>query len=571
MERIYLCVVTLALVFFVTQFGCGKVSDSDEKDAKQPNTVGEQVLAEFIWNPELSTEGNLAGYASNAIPLLAPIRKGKSVSKIGYVAYETIENFQKAGRIMDAMDTNGGSSALETSNHSVVAVERLSAAEEHRYKQLAAILTDGADLGDWMASKGLEIGKGQQNGKALVHFAAEEGRIDVLKLLFAYSEDRRIDYKDRIDFRKPVNTGDNSGWCHMHLAAFSGQVETMKWLKDNVGESGAIINMSTVHQKEGGYWLPIHCAAFGGQVESMKWLKEQGANIHATAKPPHQGGHAPMHLAARRGHIEAMKWLKDQGVDVNVRTANDRVLWTPMHEAAGGGRVEVMKWLRGQGAVVSDTCMTAAAWDGHLEAMKWLKAQGIKVDVTNEGGVTPMHQAARNGQVEVMKWLKEQGADLNPIGTIYNGLTPMHLAAMSGHVDVMKWLKDQGVDVNVKSIWGQFDNADRTPMHLAARGTAMGGSTENNVKRIEALKWLAQQGADVNAKDGHGYAPIHCVYDEDLEMYKCFKALGADINMKDKYGKTPLDRIGAGRGGGITDKGRAVQQWLRANGAVSGQ
>lgn len=396
----------------------------------------------------------------------------------------------------------------------------------------------------------MKVGLRWTSEKTLAHFAAAEGRLDVLKLLNTLHPDiikMPIRYSGRV-----ADFGEDHEWKPIHLAAFNGQIETMKWLI----AQGVDINETTrdfrINNEGTG---PIHCAALGGQIETMKWLKRQGVGINTSTG--YGGDGTPMEIAASRGHLEVMKWLKEQGVDPKGSGGS-----TPMHKAATGGHLEVMKWLKEQG--VDDPNATSgaalspmycAAWGGHVEVMKWLKEQGADPTVgagsQGDDGWRPIHGAAIKGHVEAMKWLKEQGADIRVDSPIY-GCTPMHCAAMGEHIEAMKWLKEQGVDVNIRTE-GEGIVPGGAPIHRAARD----GS-------LEVIKWLKEQGADINAKAARGMAPIHYAVGFEVETMKCLVKLGADINAKDDEGRTPLAHVRQRLGGTGKD---AIIQWLIDNGA----
>ncbi|MCL2639462.1 MAG: ankyrin repeat domain-containing protein [Phycisphaerales bacterium] len=151
------------------------------------------------------------------------------------------------------------------------------------------------------------------------------------------------------------------GYALIHRAAQEGRVDMLGWLKDR----GADVNAKT-----NSGWTPMHSAARGGRVEVMKWLKEQGADVSAK----NDDGKTPMFPAANGGHVEAMRWLKEQGVDVNARSNDGLAL---MHFAAIHGRVEVMKWLKEQGVDINakdHKGRTPLAVAGSDEAKEWLQA-----------------------------------------------------------------------------------------------------------------------------------------------------------------------------------------------------
>jgi len=330
--------------------------------------------------------------------------------------------------------------------------------------------TIAANITNWMSSKGLGVGEKDKNGKTLAHFAAAEGRVDVLEILHA--KDRRSIMVSVRYYGRVSTFGQENGWAPIHFAAFHGQVEVLKWLTEH--------SVSIDTRAEDSFWLPIHLAAFGGQIAAMEWLQEQGADINARIAS-RMDGWTPMHRAARGGHVEALKWLKAQGADLYAKAGH----MTMMHEAARGGDVETMKWLKGQGLEFPEDIMCYAAMSGRVEAMAWLKGQGVDVDAVQNGNWRSMLHAAVRGHLEAMKWLTDQGADINE-ATATEGKISMHMAAGNGHLEVLKWLREQGVDINAKDYRGQ------TPLD-----DAMGQlvSREENPDQNPIVRWLKNNGA----------------------------------------------------------------------------
>ena len=320
----------------------------------------------------------------------------------------------------------------------------------------AAVAYDAKACEAWADTYGLRLHEKDSKGRTLAHFAAEKGRMDVLKWLQSEGMD--------------VNAKESTNLTPIFFAAKEGHVETMKWLK----KQGADVRSGDFSGT-----TPMHLAAQGNHVEAMMWLKEQGASIHAKGVLDR----TPIFFAAKEGHIDAMMWLKEQGADINV---SDKIRRTPlslidipMHRAAATGQIEAMKWLKEQGADVNtkdsfeQTAMFVAANRGHVNVMVWLKEQGANINAREKTGKTPMFAAARGGKIEAMKWLKDQGVDIN--AKCDEGLTPIFRAALAGHVEAMAWMKEQGADINAKA------NDGTTPLSVA-------GSEE-------AKQWLRANGA----------------------------------------------------------------------------
>ena len=135
--------------------------------------------------------------------------------------------------------------------------------------------------------------------------------------------------------------GDTKGDTLMHLAAKDGRVDVMKWLK----EQGEDINAKNNRER-----APIHYAACGHRLfEFPRFFEILEMDIE-----PEQLSiklqDIQIHLMARDRNLEAMKWLYEQGADINAKDDDDS---PPIHYAVCMGNVETIKWLKEQGADIN--------------------------------------------------------------------------------------------------------------------------------------------------------------------------------------------------------------------------
>ena len=115
------------------------------------------------------------------------------------------------------------------------------------------------------------------------------------------------------------------------FAAMEGRVDIMKWLK----EEGADVNA-----KGGDGSTPMHVAAGGGHVDAMKWLKEQGANINAK----NNNGETPLSIAQTD---EAKEWLRANGAEVSSSPRADSTPgYVFLGEATAGCQVMMLRSLK---------------------------------------------------------------------------------------------------------------------------------------------------------------------------------------------------------------------------------
>ena len=174
---------------------------------------------------------------------------------------------------------------------------------------------------DWISRQFVQVGSRNKRGLSLVHFAAKDGRRDVLAWLKTQAED--------------VNAKDNDGQTPMFYAATVGHDEVIVWLRTQ----GADVNARDKDDK-----TPMHYAARRDQLGSMKILKANGADVNAKDN----NDQTPIFSAVIANRVNAMCWLKAEGanIDVNARDKNGKTL---MDYAAQYDCSEAIRWLRKQG------------------------------------------------------------------------------------------------------------------------------------------------------------------------------------------------------------------------------
>lgn len=87
----------------------------------------------------------------------------------------------------------------------------------------------------------------------------------------------------------------------------------------------------------------LHLAAWAGQTEVVRFLCKNKADIGAAA----MDDTAAIHFAAQKGHLEAVQILLSSGVSVK---AANRKGYTPLHYAVQGSHPELIKYLIRKGA-----------------------------------------------------------------------------------------------------------------------------------------------------------------------------------------------------------------------------
>jgi ankyrin repeat protein len=370
-------------------------------------------------------------------------------------------------------------------------------------------------------------------GRAPLHYAAREGRVEVIKLLL-----ERGAYP---------NAWDNCDKTPLHYAAERGDVEIVRLLL----EKGAYPNARDYRGR-----TPLHEAAKNGHVDIVRLLLEHGANPNALTFAD-WGEVTPLYYAAEKGYIEIVRLLVRRGANIGI---------SPLYVATAEGHVHVVKFLLQQVAdpstVVNDLLITASGY-GHTEVVKLLLEHGANPNAKDKDGETPLHEAAKNGRVDVVKLLLNHGAD--PNARDYRGRTPLHYAAEYGYSDIVRLLLEHGTlslfdavtkgDVEGVKLWlerGVDPNVNvggSTPLHVAAE--------RGYVEIVELLlsrKWRVE----VDARDGRGFTPL---------QYACFGLLHAGPVSVGRYRDVVVALLRRGADPDVRDEeGNTVLHWAASRG-----
>jgi ankyrin repeat protein len=142
-----------------------------------------------------------------------------------------------------------------------------------------------------------------------------------------------------------------------------------------------------------------------------------------------------------------------------------------------------------------------------------LKDQEISIDMSNDIGMTPLHQAVKVNNLSFVNLLLDYGANPNLKTEWRVGWeTPLMIACINNYYEVAKLLLDYGADPTEKN------NQNLPCLHLAAMNGCM-----------EICLLLVNRGCDVTMRDGYGnnasYWAKRNGYD-DLS-----KLLGAPVTM----------------------------------------
>lgn len=161
----------------------------------------------------------------------------------------------------------------------------------------------------------------EENAAEIAVFAAQEGHIEILKVLSRYG----------IDLSKTDINNDTL----LHHASENGQADLIPYLKsqgvklDLPGNNG---------------WVPACLAANCDHINVLQALSNEGLDLSATDND----GCSPAHYAAREGNLNVIKFLIEKNVNVFVE---DNTGQTPALLAVGKGDIAILKEIL---ALISD-------------------------------------------------------------------------------------------------------------------------------------------------------------------------------------------------------------------------
>jgi hypothetical protein len=163
---------------------------------------------------------------------------------------------------------------------------------------------------------------GDANGRTPLSLAAEQGNLDLVKLL--------------LNAGAGINTRDNRCYFSpLHWAALEGRKSTVEFLLEN----GAEVNVSDSSATTT-YCTGLSVAAARGHKEIVKLLLENGADIDLFGL---KNGWTALNLSAGYGHKAVVKLLLDWGADPNA--VNPYTKQTPLYYATAGGHLDVVRFL----------------------------------------------------------------------------------------------------------------------------------------------------------------------------------------------------------------------------------
>ena len=352
-----------------------------------------------------------------------------------------------------------------------------------------------------LLDEGAGVNEAQSDGMTALHWAAELGNVELVRLLVEAGAD--LEAVTRI-----------GGLTPLHVGAEVGQAATVRALL----EAGAKARVRNVNGS-----TPLHFAALSGSVEAVDGLADHGADVNARED---RWGQTPLMFAASRNRVSAIEALIERGADAGITSkvvlfqdladkekltaaVRDSVLeayrarspdpetWAPTL----GQTQEALRAARAHEAVeaVEASAVVRMDWDSAQAAGRAPTAQER---AGYQGGLTALLHAVREGHREAALALLEGGADIDQQsgGDLS---TPINSAMINGHYDLGLELLRRGADPNIANhpsgitplyavINTRWANKSRYPQQRAFE--------QQEASHLETMRTLLEAGADVNAR-----------------------------------------------------------------------
>lgn len=177
----------------------------------------------------------------------------------------------------------------------------------------------------------------------------------------------------------------------------------------------------------------------------VRWLLEHGANPNVVCRDIKE---TALHAAVRRDYsVEIVELLLQHGADPAQPRADGR---TPLALAVRGGHEALAAVLRAHGATDDlspvDRFLGACLRADAATARAMLAAQPGLMEALTKDDRAMVFEAAREDRAGALTLMGELGFDLQLTGE--GGETPLHMAGWNGNVAAMRALIAVGVDVN---------------------------------------------------------------------------------------------------------------------------
>ncbi|KAJ5770891.1 uncharacterized protein N7511_002942 [Penicillium nucicola] len=395
---------------------------------------------------------------------------------------------------------------------------------------LSSTMYDGIDITEGLTHR---QDLGQYKGRTPLSWAAQEGRMGMVKLLlqrgFAIDEadPRRMNpFTLAIRSRHKsvaellITTYPDTRYSHRQRYLDVGLLEATREGLETVVRL-LIERAADINTRDNDGNTPLAIASRAISEEVVRLLIDRGADINTC----NNSGDTPLAhaLDARREEVAIL--LIERGADINTRDNSRR---TPLAIASRASSEKVVRLLIDRGAEINthdksgNTPLARASRASSEAVVKLLIDRGAEINSRDNDGDTPLTHALRTRSEEVATLLIDRGSEINSRDN--DGDTPLAIASRASSEEVVRLLIDRGADINAR------DNSGRTPLAHALRASSE-----------EVARLLIYEGADIKIRDNDGDTPLtHALRARSEEVAILLIDRGSEINSRDNDGDTPL-------------------------------
>lgn len=243
-----------------------------------------------------------------------------------------------------------------------------------------------------------------------------------------------------------------------------------------------------INSVEAGGYCALHFAAFSGDIEMLRLLLEHKPDLNLE----NLDGNTPLVMAVKGNQLEAIRMLVNAGADVNCESATGS---TAAHYAASMAYLDCLRLLVELGAktIYADSeAGTLLHWACHSGDLNCVGAVlyefKVPVNAADKHGGTALFTALFMKKVEVVEFLVEHGASVN-IAIAGDGSTPLHIAVEHANAECVRLLCSCGADADAKNSEG-----------VSPRELAKTASGSNSGKELEKAQVPKEKRADEAAR-----------------------------------------------------------------------
>ena len=345
-----------------------------------------------------------------------------------------------------------------------------------------AAMNEDFDSVQFLIQEGEEVNTAQGDGMTALHWAAENGDVEMLEMLMSAGAN-------------PEAVTRLGRYTPLHLASKLGREASVASLL----RLGSAVNPRTTT----GAVTPLHFAAASGSELAVKALLDHGANVDAKEL---QWDQTPLMFAAALNRVGIIDILVAHGADISMaakvidiakRQQEDRAdqaQWNNLRRVLAGSPVRNTE-------SKPSNAETQPVPEVQLRAVDEIDPLSYADLVGTHGGLTPLLLSVREGHFEAVRNLLDNGADINQTSA-GDHTSPMLMAAVNGHFDLVKQLLEWGADPNIAS------DAGGTPLYAVlnmewapkSRHPQPVDYMQQQVGYLELMQILLEAGVDPNIR-----------------------------------------------------------------------